>query len=349
MKPIIQLSEVRARYGSDDPDVLRGVSFDLLENEVLALLGPSGCGKTTTLRVIAGFEHSRRGAIHIADRLVSGEGVHVPAEQRGVGFVFQDYALFPHLDVIQNVLFGLHRMPRKERKRRALEVLDIVGLADLAKRAHELSGGQQQRVALARSLAPSPGVILLDEPFSNLDAALRSDTRAEVRAILKKSGMSAILVTHDQEEALTIADRVAVMSHGRIEQVGTPQDVYRRPETAFVARFLGNTNLVRGEANGTRANSPLGPVELDREVSGEVLLSIRPEQLAMESAQGNGENAVILSREYKGHDQLYRVRIGSHELVVMTDHRSEFHVGDTVLVRNTEPAIVLESSVGPSR
>ncbi len=269
----------------------------------------------------------------------------VEPEDRGIGFVFQDYALFPHLSVIRNVMFGLRNVPRKNREERALEILCMMGLREFRDRSpFELSGGQQQRVALARAIAPTPELILLDEPFSNLDAVLRQSTRDEIRTLLKKSGMTALLVTHDQEEALSFADRIAVMNHGRIEQIGTPEEVYYRPRTRFVAQFLGTTNLITAEAIGATALTEFGRVNLDRPATGRVTLSIRPEHLTVEKPNRHLDNYLgeVVSREFKGHDITYRVRIRARECLVHTDNRNHFRAGDQVNVRPLETAVVLE-------
>ncbi|HIA47663.1 MAG TPA: ABC transporter ATP-binding protein [Candidatus Hydrogenedentes bacterium] len=343
MKPILRMHGVSKRYGREDEPVVSGIDLDLEAGEILALLGPSGCGKTTTLRLIAGFEKPEKGSIVLEDRVLCDDAQWVRPEERGIGFVFQDYALFPHLNVAQNIAFGLRHLSRRQRNERVDQAIELAGLTGLAKRApHELSGGQQQRVALARSMSPGPKVILMDEPFSNLDASLRVDTRNEVSDILKRSGMSAILVTHDQEEALTVADRIAVMNDGRVEQCGTPIDIYRNPTTSFVAQFLGITNLVNADAQGACAHCALGCVDINTESSGDILLSVRPEQLAIEiSSSGEGMLGVVLNREFKGHDQFYDVQVDTETFVVMTDHRSTFESGDRVHLRMTEPAVVV--------
>jgi len=338
----LRVEGLSKRFNPNLPPVVQAVSFGLEPGEVFALLGPSGCGKTTTLRLIAGFEPPDAGAV-----LLEGQPItHLPPERRKIGFVFQDYALFPHLSVQQNVAFGLRGMDPKQRRARALEVLQMVGMTVFKDRhPGELSGGQQQRVALARAIAPGPKVVLLDEPFASLDAGLRQATRDEVRALLKENHIGVVLVTHDQEEALSFADRIGVMRSGKLEQVGTPEEVYERPATPFVAQFLGRTNLLPGEALGWEANTPLGRLPLAEPATGAVMLSLRPEHLRLEA----GGEGLVLAREFKGHDLTYRVRLENREYLVYATSGCSFRPGDRVQMRVIAPAVVVggPSAEGP--
>jgi iron(III) transport system ATP-binding protein len=300
----IRCTNLSKKFG--EVHAVEGVNLSLREGYFLALLGPSGCGKTTTLRLLAGFEAPDSGEIIIGEQRVSGPGVFMPPEQRSVGMVFQEYALFPHLSVADNVAYGLPRTVNK--KERVQEVLELVGLADLLKRMpYELSGGQQQRVALARALAPKPQLVLLDEPFSNLDASLRAQVRAEVRHILRQARVTAIFVTHDQEEALSLADEVAVMIGGRIAQTDTPQKLYRRPVNKQVALFLGNAMFLPGQAAGGQVTCELGSLPTDQPYTGPVEVMLRPEDLQLfPNETGPAE---IIDREYFGHDQLLKIQL----------------------------------------
>lgn len=348
--PILSVQHLTKRFDPEAPPVVQDVSFDVGDGEIFAILGPSGCGKTTTLRCIAGFERATEGTVVMQGRTLSGPSVHVPPEARKVGIVFQDYALFPHLSVLENVVFGLQEGTTAEQAERAREALEMVGLSSFEdRRPQHLSGGQQQRVALARTLAPEPDLLLLDEPFSNLDALLRQETREEVRRLLKEKGMSAVLVTHDQEEALSFSDRLAVMRGGQIDQVGTPEDVYYQPRTLFVAQFLGRTNLLLSQATGTEADTPLGHVQLNRTAQGTVLVSMRPEHLTLAAPEtADGPVGTIVGRAFKGHDITYRVRFEGSEYLVHTNNRVTYEPGDTVAIRSLEPAVVLESRSTPA-
>ncbi len=255
--PVVQCQGVTKRFGRtlavDD------LSFSVEPGEILSVLGPSGCGKTSMLRLIAGFESPDLGQISIQGKVVVGRSAHVPPDRRNVGMVFQEYALFPHLTVAQNVSFGLQRLTADERHRRLVEVLELVRLTGLeARYPHELSGGQQQRVALARTLAPRPVTVLLDEPFSNLDAGMRWEMRHEIETILRENDISTVFVTHDREQAFAMADRIGVMVDGRLHQLDTPDVVYHSPATPFVARLAGTSDLLKGEARGGMAVTEIG-------------------------------------------------------------------------------------------
>jgi iron(III) transport system ATP-binding protein len=321
-----------------------GVTLQLARGQLMALLGPSGCGKTTLLRLIAGFEQLDGGRIEVGGALVAAGDLHVPPERRRIGMVFQEYALFPHLNVHENVRFGL-RSAGADGSRRVDEVLELVGLAGLGQRLpHELSGGQQQRVALARALAPEPAVVLLDEPFSNLDAGLRVRVRSEVRAILKAAGATAIFVTHDQEEALSLVDRVAVLMRGEVRQVATPQLLYRQPADREVAEFVGNANFVPGAASGRSATCELGALDLQSEVRGPVDLLLRPENVALAPAAADSPSR-IRSIAFFGHDQLIGVQLGSgREIEARMGPDYVYAVGQPVSVRVMGPVMAYPST-----
>ena len=291
----IAVRGVRKQFG--DTEVLRGVDLDVPAGSLVALLGPSGCGKTTLLRSIAGLERPDTGTITLGDRPLVAPGTFVPAERRRIGMVFQDWALFPHLSVGRNVGFGLDRAERRTgRVEEALALVELTGLAD--RMPATLSGGQQQRVALARALANRPAALLLDEPFSNLDATLRVNIRAEVQRLLSDLGVTAVFVTHDQEEAFLLGDEVAVMLDGQIVQQGPPSAIYERPTNRSVAGFVGDANFVTGTAFGDKAETPVGPVPLVSMLNGSVDVIVRPEQLAVV----DGDRACVTAVEYYGHD-----------------------------------------------
>lgn len=296
--------------------VLAGIDFQVASGSTVSLLGPSGCGKTTLLRSIAGLEVPDRGSIDLEGRVLSGPDHFVAPESRRIGMVFQDWALFPHLSVGKNVGFGLPRGDRKDSARIG-EALDLVGLGGMEDRSPAtLSGGQQQRVALARALAPRPAMLLLDEPFSNLDASLRSQVRGEVHRLLTDLGVTTIFVTHDQDEAFVLGDSVAVMSAGRIVQVGTPQQIYQQPATPWVASFVGDANFVSGLADGKVAESILGPLELERSLSGPVEILIRPEDLTIQPGNHHALRGTVTLVEYLGHATRYLVDCDGVNLAV---------------------------------
>ena len=310
--PILEIRNLVVSY--DDEIAVRGVDLSVEEGRIAALLGPSGCGKTTLLRSIAGFERPRAGTIRVARLEVSGPGVWVEPQHRQVGMVFQSGALFPHLTVENNVLYGLRGSAGAQDRVR--EVLDQVGLAELHRRfPDQLSGGQQQRVALARALAPRPQIILLDEPFASLDAALRERVRNEVRQILEATGITAILVTHDQEEALSFADEVAVMIDGRILQAGRPGDVYHRPLSPEVASFVGSGQLVACRVSAGRFQSGLGSATCSAP-DGPGRVFLRPEDLSVTRwIEGEGAVGTVVERRFFGHDVLDTVRLASGESI----------------------------------
>jgi iron(III) transport system ATP-binding protein len=331
-------------HGCDSP-VIKDVSFCVYPGEVLTLVGPSGCGKTTTLRTIMGFEHADAGEVKHGDEVLQDGVKFVSPEQRKIGFVFQDYALFPHLSVLQNVMFGIRGVPKARKRAIATEVLWMIGLAGLEdRRPHDLSGGQQQRVALARAIAPGSRIVLLDEPFSSLDPDTRHNIRSEVRMLAERAKMAVVLVTHDQEEALSTADRLAVMRDGVIEQLGPPEFVYNHPANLFVAQFLGRTNLIDCHADGRIGDTPLGKIDLDREAKGEVTLSLRPEHIEMHKPIEGRPAGKVIAREFKGHDMTYHVRIGSAEYLVQTDAHSRFKVGDMATLCTRTPAAIVDDS-----
>jgi iron(III) transport system ATP-binding protein len=313
------------------------VTLEVRTGEIFGVLGPSGCGKTTLLRLIAGFERPQAGTVTVGGKLVAGDGTWVPPERRRIGMVFQDYALFPHLSVERNVSFGVSRGPGAETQ----QALELVGLQHKADcHPHELSGGERQRVALARALAPGPDVVLLDEPFSSLDATLRADLRREVELILRDAGTSAILVTHDQEEALTLTDRLALMRDGEIVQVGTPEDVYAQPAERWAAQFVGEVNVLPGVLRGDSIHTEVGSFDLagpTGEPGSSVHVAVRPEQL--EFRGGREPNAEVVEREFRGHDVLYRLRHSAgRTLLVQLPSLELYEPGQHVFVRPAESA-----------
>jgi iron(III) transport system ATP-binding protein len=351
---VLDLSNVERAYGSEL--AVESIDLSVREGELLTLLGPSGCGKTTTLRLIAGLDTPTDGTVEVAGQTVAGEGETVPPEERDVGMVFQEFALFPHLSVAENVAFGIQEWDETEREQRVTDLLELVGLAEYGDRTPEdLSGGQRQRVALARSLAPEPDVLLLDEPFSNLDVRLRTRMREEVRRILKQAGVTAVSVTHDQEEALSISDRVAVVHDGRIEQVGRPEAVFEHPESRFVAEFIGQASFLSGTFAEGRVETGLGTFTaemlqgLTADYDGaEVDVLVRPDDLRAvpvdekwtgeeseneSAADGNRGDGVIVGRQYTGPSFVYEVELDSGDRVRCEhNHASEFGLDQRVTV-----------------
>lgn len=317
---VINIEKVTKRF--NEVFAVKSCDLQVASGEILALLGPSGSGKTTLLRLIAGFEKPNGGKIVIGERTVVdvAQGVWLPAEARGVGMVFQDYALFPHLTVSQNIAFGMGSKSKAEKQARVAELLRVTELQPYAERyPHELSGGQQQRVALARALAPRPPVVLLDEAFNGLDPELRPQMRKEVAAILRQMQTAAVLVTHDQEEALGMADKVAVVRDGELQQVGSPEDVYHSPATAFVANFVGHADFIPGVVADQRVATELGEFPCNKPVSaGPVQVMIRHEAV---NANSRGILATVEEREFLGGEILYRLRLPSGSTVHFEQRR----------------------------
>jgi iron(III) transport system ATP-binding protein len=333
----IRLVDVHKSFGP--VRAVCGVTLTIARGELMAVLGPSGCGKTTLLRVIAGFERPDTGTIFVGDARVAGQACFVAPEHRSVGMVFQDYALFPHLSVAANVGFGLTRRGREVRERLTRRTLELVGLQHKADRhPHELSGGERQRVALARALAPEPALVLLDEPFASLDATLRAGLRRDVELILRDAEATALLVTHDQEEALSLADRLAVMREGRIVQVGRPEEVYAQPASRWAAQFVGEVNVLAGVARGAGVETELGVFDLRSPASGAVQVAVRPEQLELRPDRSG--NAEVVAREFRGHDVLYRLRHeGGRTVLVQISSLELYAVGARVFVRPAPTAV----------
>ncbi|MFB6189300.1 MAG: ABC transporter ATP-binding protein [Halapricum sp.] len=336
---VLELAEITKQFGGET--AVDGVSLDVHEGELLTLLGPSGCGKTTTLRMIAGLADPTSGTITLDGDRVAGASQVVAPEDRDVGLVFQEYALFPHLTVAENVAFGLTVADSQTTEKRVAEMLDLVNLEGYGDRKPEnLSGGQRQRVALARSLAPEPDVLLLDEPFSNLDVRLRVEMREEVRRILKEAGVTAISVTHDQEEALSISDRVAIMNDGRIEQIGRPEDVFGHPESRFVASFLGQASFVSGtvvEGGVDTALAHLDNDQLDGSIEAyrgaDVDVLVRPDDLTAVPCPPGGTDGEVVHRQYTGPSFVYEVEMDSGDVVYCQhNHATDFEHGTRVCV-----------------
>ena len=321
-------------FNSASAAAVWNVSFALERGEIIALLGPSGCGKTTTLRLIAGFERPDEGEVILDNRVMADRTTFVPPEKRGISMVFQDHALFPHLTAKQNVLFGLNKQPKAAALEKALGMLRLVGLEHLSERyPHEVSGGERQRVALARALAPNPALLLLDEPFSSLDADMRVEVREQVRGILKAARATAVFVTHDQEEALYMGDRIAVFNRGRIEQIDTPEHIFHAPNSRFVADFIGSTDFISGEIveQGIQTEIGLLPQFTDLSPGTRVEIAVRFDDIKFE--QKLGSRSLVLEQQFRGAYNIYRLRLPSGSLVhAMQPHTAFFKPGTPVQV-----------------
>lgn len=332
----VRIEHVFKRFG----DVTAVSDFDLTvkDGEFVSLLGPSGCGKTTSLRMIAGFERATEGEIYIGDHCVSShiKNTFVPPEKRDIGMVFQSYAVWPHMTVTENVAYPLkiQKVPKEERAARVAEMLKLVHLDEYGSRyPHQLSGGQQQRVALARALVMRPGLLLLDEPLSNLDAKLRESMRFEISSIQKELGITVIYVTHDQSEAMTMSDRVVVMSRGVIQQIGTPYEIYRNPANKMVADFIGLVNFVEGEVQGDRVYISGTGVSFPNTsgITGSATIAVRPENITMSRTSGTIEGTLV-HRFYLGDAVDYRVQCKHHviRVIIKGAELKEFTDGEKV-------------------
>ncbi len=340
----LKVDHVSLRYPGASRAAADRVSFSLTTGQIGVLIGPSGCGKTSLLRAIAGLERPSEGEIWIRDRLLSGPGTHIPPEERQIGMVFQDYALFPHLTVAENIAFGIKGLSSVERRQRVTELLDVVGLAHAAQRApHQLSGGQQQRIALARALAPRPQLLLLDEPFSSLDIDLRERLAHDLRTILKQTGTTALFVTHDQQEAFALGDVIGVMNQGRLDQWDSPYELYHRPATRFVAEFIGHAVFTPAQivmcAHGPCVHTPLGEID-------------NPNECPLPSAYPDGNCDVLLRADdiihdddspvkgrierkaFRGSEFLYTLRLATGEQVLThVPSHHDHHLGEWIGIR----------------
>ena len=338
----LRLVDVHKSFGATR--VLHWVNLSIERGRTLALLGPSGCGKTTLMRIVAGLEVADGGEVYLGERPLAGPGVHVAPEYRRIGLLGQERALFPHLTVGGNVAYGLGRSP--DRDARVREVLEMVDLAGFEKRMPDsLSGGQQQRVAIARALAPRPRMLLLDEPFQALDVHLRLELQAEVQTLLGALGATAVLVTHDQDEAFVMGDEVAVMQEGHIRQRGTPSEVYGRPASPWVASFVGDANFIPGVGSGSNVSTPLGNLAACGPVSGKVAVLVRPSHLRLAEVASSGEvdaSAVgqVRAMRFYGHTTECRVQIGDNVLLARSDRMPSVRVGDDVALRYEGPPAV---------
>ena len=326
---------------------IENLDIRINQGEILALLGPSGCGKTTALRLIAGFETPDEGLLEIGGRIIVGPGILIPPEKRSVGMMFQEYALFPHMTVEGNISYGLSSFVG--RSEYVQDMLDLVGLTGMGKRMpHQLSGGEQQRVALARALAPAPQILLLDEPFSNLDASLRTQIQQEALEILRYSNTTAVFVTHSQEEAMAMGDVIAIMDSGRIEQIGTPQDIFHSPVNKFVASFIGLSNFLNASISNGLLYSELGHHMLREQTfsDGQVEIMIRPSDIHLEEDQ-NGHGR-ITKRTFQGSFYLYEIALVSGTIIkVLLNHLEEHQIGIAVRLsvrEGAEPTIFVDGA-----
>lgn len=322
----LEVHHLTKRFSDNKTPAVREVSFALQDGEILALVGPSGCGKTTTLRLIAGLERPDSGWVKLGGQLVAGDGIFIQPEKRGVGMVFQDHALFPHLTVFENVAFGLRNHTSQQKQNVVMEMLEKVGLAGLAGRyPHALSGGERQRVALARAMAPKPVLVLMDEPFSSLDADLRLEVREQMRGILKSMNATVVFVTHDQEEALFMGDRLAVFKEGALEQVGSPEEIFHHCATRFVAEFMGDSDFVNGLAQPEGIQTDLGLLHQPSvfPAGQPVEIAVRADDVDFTTdPSGNG---MVQERFFRGAFNVYRLHLDSGQVVHAFKPHTEIH------------------------
>lgn len=346
--PLLIVSEIYKSFDRDD--VVKGVSLELGKGEIGCLLGPSGCGKTTLLRIIAGFEAVRAGQVIIDGKQVSSESTLIPPEKRNIGMVFQDYALFPHLTVIENITFGIRNGNRRAKRKIVDHLLDLVGLRDTSKAyPHELSGGQQQRVALARALAPEPKLLLLDEPFSNLDVTLREKLTVEVRDILKSAGITALMVTHNQFEAFSVADSVGVIFDGSIRQWDSAYNIYHSPETLEVATFVGDGAIIRGKVLEKNKiccglGELTGKLSLPCDSGCHIDLLVRPEDILHDDH--STVKAQVMHKSFRGPNILYKLQLSTQEtcFALVSSHHNH-KIGEMIgIVPEVENLVVFPSS-----
>ncbi|MBI4400770.1 MAG: ABC transporter ATP-binding protein [Nitrospirae bacterium] len=339
---VLELRHVTCAYEAGRP-AITDISFSVREGEILCLLGPSGCGKTTTLRVVAGFEPVISGEVHLEGKLVSSPGLLIPTEQRRTGMVFQEYALFPHLRVVDNIAFGLQHLPQNQRAAHVCTMLELIGLTGLERRyPHELSGGQQQRVALARALVQKPVILLLDEPFSNLDPDMTGKMRQDLHDLLTRTNTTAILVTHDHDEAFAMADRVAVLNNGCLEQFDTPEAIYHTPSTPFVADFVGQADFIPGVVENGKVLTEIGefPNQVGYQGGAKVVVMIRPDDVHIVPAENC--TARILARQFRGSENLYTIGLPSGHVVHSSEaSTSVYPIGTPVELQVIATHIVL--------
>lgn len=327
----LKLEQVEIRYGQTT--AVHAVDLQVNQGQIACLLGPSGCGKTTLLRAIAGFEPLSQGRISLNGEIISSVQHTLATEQRKIGMVFQDYALFPHLSIAENIRFGIRKQPRKVQEQRIKELLALVSLTGYERRyPHELSGGQQQRIALARALAPKPALLLLDEPFGSQDTELRENLAREVREILKQEDITALLVTHDQHEAFAMADEIGVLQAGRLQQWGSAYELYYQPQNAFVASFIGQGSLLNGQLQNGKILTSLGefdystPNNLNPEA---VAMLIRPEHVQLKPLAA--QQALITSKVFRGNEYLYNLQLSNQEtLLALASSEQIYKIGEPI-------------------